>query len=330
MQAQGRPVGLLFRGEGVVQTRTGPDTGRTQQKRRALLLGRVRNGFPAPPSYTFELNVLLGAPPIDLKRVAHVIGSDPTLMVQVLKVCNALGRGWQRPVASIDEAVIMLGTDRLRALVLTCPLIEYSAQWMLFHQIQAFWQHNFMTALLSERIARWTAHPLPEHAYLAGLLHSIGTLPLVAVWSTNRNTGDTPDLEELLASRENERAYFGSTHCEVGRLIAATWNLPASLAEVLEHHHEPAKASYDPRLVGLVAAAHQLCSRHGLAWGGRPVSGEVAGPRDDAEILRACVPGVDISQSKRLADSVGREITDLLQVAEFCPSRAFHQRILAG
>ena len=120
--------------------------------------------------------------PVNLKRVAEIIRTDPSLTAQVLRLCNSAFMGFRERITKIENAVMLVGTERLRTMVLTC-LVEYVGHRVASEDIQSFWQHCFLTAALSERIARAIAYPQPEQAYLAGLLHDIGALPLLVVTS---------------------------------------------------------------------------------------------------------------------------------------------------
>src|ERR1017187_4149741 len=80
----------------------------------------VTEGLPTLPSYVFELDARLKADPVDVKSVAWLIGADPCLSAQVLRICHAMP--FAKPVLRIERAVAMAGEERLRALALTSPL----------------------------------------------------------------------------------------------------------------------------------------------------------------------------------------------------------------
>src|SRR5208283_1763881 len=164
-----------------------------RQSRKLALLAALSEGLPTLPAYVFELNSLLAAAPVNLKRVGEIIRTDPSLTAQLIRLCNSAFMGFREPVTRIEHAVMLVGTERLRTMVLTCSLVEYVGHRMASENMQAFWQHCFLTAALSERLARGIAYPQPEQAYLAGLLHDIGALALLVVTSAeSRLPDDTP------------------------------------------------------------------------------------------------------------------------------------------
>src|SRR5208337_3279965 len=261
-----------------------------RQSRKLALMAALSEGLPTLPAYVFELNSLLAAAPVNLKRVGEVIRTDPSLTPQVLRLCNSAFMGFRDRVTRIEHAVILVGTERLRTMVLTCSLVEYVGHRVASEDIQSFWQHCFLTAALSERLARGISYPQPEQAYLAGLLHDIGALPLLVVTSTESQEPENMTTCGWGESVELERKHFGTDHCEVGRWIGVSWNFPPALLEVMSSHHYPREATQDPLLVGVVAAADQFCLRRGIVLGGLPPELSEPTSNQDQIILQSCLP----------------------------------------
>jgi HD-like signal output (HDOD) protein len=280
-------------------------------------MAALSEGLPTLPAYVFELNSLLAATPVNFKRVVEVIRTDPSLTAQVLRLCNSAFMGFRDRVTKIRHAVMLVGTERLRTMVLTCSLVEYVGHRVSSEDIQSFWQHCFLTAALSERLARGIAYSQPEQAYLAGLLHDIGALPLLVVTSAESQERENMDTCGWGESVELERQHFGTDHCEVGRWIGVSWNFSPTLLEVMVSHHDPQEAKQDPHLVGVVAAADQFCVRRGIALGGMPP--ELSEPADnqDRVILQACLPQLKPEEGNKLAEMLETDFLHLIQLMEF-------------
>ena len=150
-----------------------------EQSQEARVRALLVDGIPTLPAYVFELSALLSTVPVDLRRVCRVIRTDPSLAAQVIRLCNSAMLGLRGRVSNIEHAVILLGTERLRTLVLTCSLVECVGNFLSPTELQSFWQHSLLTATLSERSALCLHYPEAEQAYLAGLLHDLGVLPLL-------------------------------------------------------------------------------------------------------------------------------------------------------
>lgn len=288
-----------------------------RQSRKLALMAALSEGLPTLPAYVFELNSLLAAAPVNYKRVVEVIRTDPSLMAQVLRLCNSAFMGFRDRVTKIKHAVMLVGTERLRTMVLTCSLVEYVGHRVASEDIQSFWQHCFLTAALSERLARGISYPQPEQAYLAGLLHDIGALPLLVVTSAESQEPENMTTCGWGEAVDLEREHFGTDHCEVGRWIGISWNFPPALLEVMVGHHDPREATQDPHLVGVVAAADQFCVRRGIVLGGVPPElSEPTGIQDQV-ILQNCLPQLKPEETDKLAEMLETDFLHLIQLMEF-------------
>jgi len=145
---------------------------------------------PTLPSCFSELNALLGATPVDLNSVAQLIRADSVLAAQVLRMCHTLP--YTVPVTRIEDAVVLAGIERLRAVALTSSVIG----WHSPQQMRAFWRHSLFTAVLSERVAEWMGYPDPAKAYAAGLLHGVAEMAGEMPHSTRHNID--PPLTDIV------------------------------------------------------------------------------------------------------------------------------------
>ncbi len=305
LQQSGRTMGI--------SVRTSPEV---RQHRKQRLLAILAEALPTLPCYIFELNTLLGAAVVDLKRVCKVIRRDPSLTAQVIRVCNSALFGLRRRIFRVEDAAILMGIERLRAMVLTCSLLEFTGQWSEGEQVQAYWLHSFLTAMLSERIARWTRYPEPEQAYLAGLLHDVGKLPLMMVLAEEGPGRPIGLPTNRSGELEQEREYFGLDHCEVGRWMGISWNFFPCHIDVFESHHAPESAMHDPTLVGMVAASDHFCESRENPSERETVDKNSAAARDEAEFIHRCLPSVNADERQKILQTLGAEYINLRKLFE--------------
>jgi putative nucleotidyltransferase with HDIG domain len=89
-----------------------------------------------------------------------------------------------------------------------------------------------------------------ETAFLGGLLHDVGKIALDRCFPEEYG----PVVEAVAQGRvglEVEQELLGLTHAEVGGLLAAQWNFPDELVQMIRHHHAPPPEDYLPCLVFL-------------------------------------------------------------------------------
>jgi putative nucleotidyltransferase with HDIG domain len=290
------------------------------ERRKQRLMDILSKGLPTLPSYVLDLNALLSSASVDLKKVGKVIRTDPSLSAQILRLCNSALFGLRRRVISIEQAAVLLGTERLRTLVLTCSVMQFAGKKLPQAQLLAFWQHSFLSALLSERIARHVDYFEKEQAYLGGLLHDIGQLPmwmLVIEEQAKQRPAPPADWVDNVAA---EREYFGMDHCKVGRWMAVAWNFMPSFVDVFESHHAPERAQHDPYLVGIVAAADQFLQTQVEAVAHPPESAVSAEPHpsepEGPTFLQKCLPLIAESERNALMEMLQTEYIHLLPLVQ--------------
>ena len=263
------------------------------------------------PSYVSELNTLLSSVPVDLKRVGKIIREHPKLSDHIMHLCKLRIAGFDDQNGSIDHGVVFLGTQQMRTLILACCMIVDIGSCYSSSQLRSFWQHGFLTASLSERIALYIGYRGPTTAWRAGLFHDAGALALVRWAADTRGAG--PSANAICGEvTEEERKSFGTDHCFVGGLIGRKWGLPEEIVDVLEFHHDPDGSKYDRALVGIVAVADKYCVGRGIKF--QLVKEPPGEPPDDSFLQAICylLPGLDNDLARNLKDVL--EITYLQKI----------------
>lgn len=206
-------------------------------------LADIRN-LPSLPVVVMELLDLFEDENADAKQICARINRDPPLTARVLRLANSSFYAVRGEVATIDDALTILGVRNVRTLVLTAVLTSslpaFNAGW--FDQ-DAFWRHAIMVAI--------SARLLAEHmgldggiAFTAGLLHDIGQLVLVARFPEQYRPAVEQREQTGGALFESERAVLGLDHAAVGAALAARWKFtPAIQQAVADHHLQAVSAS---------------------------------------------------------------------------------------
>ncbi len=199
----------------------------------------------------------------DIDRIASEVRKDQVISAQTLKLCNSAMFARQRPIESLDHALVFLGQDLLVKLVISAAVESF------FHQSAAgyslckggLYYHAIGTAMIAEKIARQTGVCEPAVAYTAGLLHDIGKVVLDQYVASTYPLFYRQLQEEEVESQVIEKQLLSVDHTEVGYILAQNWRFPKTLAETVRHHHKPENASLAPEMVAVVYLANLLMSR---------------------------------------------------------------------
>jgi len=278
-------------------------------RRKAAVLEILSRGLPSMSGQLLQLHALLSTTPVDLHAVAAMIRTDPTLTGHLLRLCNSALFGLRRRIVRVEEAAILMGTVRLRSLVFACYLAQVTSDRLPAAEAQQFCRHSLLTAMLAEAAARWLGSQEADRAYLGGLLHDVGKLPLLMV-ALRENVSARYWLRDPADILSLEREHFGLDHCEVGRWLALAWNLDPAHVEILETHHQPELARCDPELTGTVALADYLCEK--LSDEGQTAIEDLAA---DAFVYR-CLPHLHPGSVRTLLQLLHQQFPRLVTVLE--------------
>jgi HD-like signal output (HDOD) protein len=204
---------------------------------------------------------------LDAQKITDLLARDESLAAQCLHMANSplFGR-WQK-VESLRGAVVSLGLRHVSDIAMSCGVLNMLPADNTSIDPVVLWEHSLGCALVCRRLARGIHLADPEKAYLAGLLHDLGII--VNLWILPKEFRAAFEIAkaEGIPLHEAEERSLGFTHCESGRLLAESWDLPADLIEVVSHHHSPEKSAQNAGLVALVHVADLLCRMSGLNYG---------------------------------------------------------------
>jgi len=176
-----------------------------------------------------------------LTKVASLIDKDPSLSYKVLQLVNSAYFGLRTTYSGIDQAVVYLGANSVKNMAVTAAVhqvFDVERFDSLKHfDIHSFWYHCLKCATLSRRIAEQTGLANPDDAYLAGLLHDLGRLVLVSVF-TEQYESILAGISEETDLLSEEKDLIGATHAEVGDWLIRDWNLSSLIADTISYHHE--------------------------------------------------------------------------------------------
>lgn len=210
---------------------------------KTLVSGMTK--VPSLPSLYFEILKELRSPEAALDKVGATITKDPAMTAKMLQMVNSAFFGLSRRLTDPTEAVLQLGMETIKSLVLTIHVFsEFESSAELRGQTEAVYNHSLATALWARRIAQLERRDkrMVEESFTGGLLHDIGRLALAANAPGEYAQALALSRKESLPLAEAERAIFKASHAEVGGYLLGLWGLPISLVETAVFHHCPGKS----------------------------------------------------------------------------------------
>jgi putative nucleotidyltransferase with HDIG domain len=223
------------------------------------LAGQVQ-ALPPLPQAMAEVMLALGNQALSAQRSIALIESDPALAGRTLRLANSAFYGMAGRVASIGDAVRLLGlrtvASVLSAVALhgllklpACPGFDF----------EAYWRHAIATALAARALAP-LAGVDADQAFLAGLMHDVGQLVLAAHLPVDAQATIDHARQAGQPLHQAEQALLGFSHAEVGAWVARHWHFPETIASAIECHHglDLPPAGHAPGLPAVVQLASVL------------------------------------------------------------------------
>jgi putative nucleotidyltransferase with HDIG domain len=204
------------------------------------LISRIPSGLGSYAPVLKEIEAALESPERSLGTVSEAIEKDADLTARLLRLGNSSFYGFSTRLATVNEAISLIGIQQVRDLVLASAVIDqFSGVAAEFVSMESFWQHSLACGIGARRIANERRLPQADKFFVAGLLHDIGRLVLIAHAPEVAQRVFHLYHQERLLLTEAERRVLGFDHQQIGGALLQLWKFPISLVLAVASHHEP-------------------------------------------------------------------------------------------
>lgn len=211
------------------------------------LISTNRLELPARPEVAIRIQQIAADPETGVDELTEAIQSDGTLAGAVLHVANSPRFRATKDILSVRDAVIRLGFDNTRLLATNLALRQmFKANYKVCREaMTAVWNESVLCSVFSCLLSRRLQLLNPERALLAGLIASIGAVPIIQFVD---KAGAPPQRTEIEHLIDKLRSITGV-------LVINYWGLGADLVAVAEHsaHWEYRSAAPDYASIVIVA-----------------------------------------------------------------------------
>ena len=207
---------------------------------------KASGDLPSPKGAALAIIRLTQRDDTSLADLAHAVKSDPAFVGRLIKAANSVHAAGRRPIASIQDALIVLGVPAVRSMALGFSLLSnFSSGSCRNFDYPRFWSRSLVFAVALQALVKHTHAAPPDEAFSVGLLAHIGELALATIFPD--------DYSRLLAERQEppaksllelEQAAFVMTHDALSAAMMMDWGLPKVFAEPVYHHERPETASF--------------------------------------------------------------------------------------
>lgn len=184
-------------------------------------------------------------------ELAKCISTDPAVSSAILKIANTVqyARRYGR-ITDVKEAVVRLGFRETRSIMACLSLIDLSPEIYRNRGFgrREFWLHSLAVGLIAEKICIDCRMARPDLAFMAGLLHDFGKIPLDNDFENVFPRLLDKTMSDICAFYEAEETLMGFTHANLGHYLTSKWNFPSSVSMAILNHHDPERILKDSSL----------------------------------------------------------------------------------
>lgn len=217
------------------------------------------------PHIAIRLTRLLGDENTTVKNLEEVIKLDPTLILRVLRLVNSAYYGLMQKVKSVSDAVVYLGLDNIRNMVVVEALKDIFKQGKngdAFSR-EKLWLHSAVVGICCQMISERMFSQKGEDAFLCGILHDIGIIVEDQVAPEQFLLVCNAYLADKKSFMDHESGFIGTTHCSVGYHLAKEWKLPAEVQKGIRHHHKLQEKIVPDSIPGILQLSEYLATQMG-------------------------------------------------------------------
>ena len=193
--------------------------------------GRVE--LPAFPDVATRVRKALADEHVSPEHVARVVGSEAGLAARVMTLANsaALNRSG-KAVTVLKTAINRIGQNNVRTAAVAFAIAQLrraSELQQIIKDLEKLWNRATMVAALSHAIASRTPGINSDEAMLAGLIHNVGKIYILARAYKH---------SELFNNQGAMTMVLRDWHANIGKAIVENWGFATHIAEAVGDQEE--------------------------------------------------------------------------------------------
>lgn len=210
--------------------------------------------LPGFPDIAMRVQKVLADENVSAERVVTVIGAEPVLSAQLLRIANSVALNPSgRQILDLRTAVARVGLNTVRTATIAFAVRQLrgaEALKPIANQLAALWQRNVLTASLCYVVARRRARINAESALLTGMLHGVGRLCILTRAVRHKSLLANPATYHLI-----ERDW----HLSIATELLTKWGIAPDIVSAVrdseDYAREPQSA---PTLTDVLMAANMI------------------------------------------------------------------------
>jgi len=201
-----------------------------------LLFSKIKQ-LPVIPKLLHELMQDFSNENANIAEIAKKVEMDQVISAKVLKLANSAAYRRETDITSIDQAIIRLGFNALRSLVVASGIMTSFKTPENFNTGK-FWIETFQTATIAKALAKECRNIDAETSFTCALLHNIGELLIQSALPEEASLINL-SISQGTSRIDAQREMLGYDFSLVGAELARRWNLSERFVIAISQHLDP-------------------------------------------------------------------------------------------
>ena len=208
--------------------------------------------LPSYPDAALRVQRALSDPNSSIGRITEIVSSEPSLAARLVGMANSAAYHNEQPLVDVHSAIARLGCNAVRSAAMAFAVGQLRGAAELRPvkgALQRIWEQSLEVAAVCAVLAKRTRVGADE-AFLAGLLHAVGHMYLLARAAHRTDfLGQPSDFEEIVEGWQ----------AAIGKAILQNWQLPEPVSEAVGDQDDVERKHYgEPDLTDVVATSKLL------------------------------------------------------------------------
>jgi len=221
--------------------------------------------LPAMPKTLYDVLHKLDNDDTNASTLDNIIEEDPALTSKILKISNSPYYGQSGKVNSIKRAILLLGFNEIKNLVIGFSLSDIFNSGLECGPIDSkiMWIHSVGVGKIAQIISQRLKIGEPDDFFTTGIIHDIGLIIMC-----HHFQDETLEIFRLVEQNKisfiEAEEIFGLKHTEIGAFLAKKWSLSDFITNIIRYHHKPTSAGEFIPYASVLFLANELCDKAGL------------------------------------------------------------------
>jgi len=193
----------------------------SEEYERSEVILNLLKSIPRLPMYAHKVAQLLQEGSTSAREVSKLAGQDPSLVSEVLKTVNSSYYGLQKSISNFHHAVVYLGFNQVRQLIVSNGLLRTMPDTPEFRDLH---EHSMVISHLAYELGRLRDVQKASLISTIALLHDIGKSLTLLLKRQN------PKWSFLIDSLDSSK---------LGAMLLKEWNIPEVIYRVIQYQRFP-------------------------------------------------------------------------------------------